>query len=88
MSPDENGRAMRFDRRFGAWAEAASGAYTFSTPQVCSRAMKFKTLPGVREAIDYGRWNEVNWYALIAVSALASYCDRVDGAAALLASGP
>jgi N-acetylated-alpha-linked acidic dipeptidase len=43
-----------------------------------------KTLPGVREAIEQGRWDEAARYATIIATALAAYCDQVDRATALL----
>jgi N-acetylated-alpha-linked acidic dipeptidase len=46
-----------------------------------------KTLPGVREALDAGRWDEANQYAVITAAVLASYCDRLDELTALLKRG-
>ncbi len=43
-----------------------------------------KTLPGVREAIEDHRWEEANQYAAITATVLATYCDRLDKATALL----
>ncbi len=43
-----------------------------------------KTLPGVREALDAGRWDEANQYAVVTAAVLASYCDRLDELSALL----
>jgi N-acetylated-alpha-linked acidic dipeptidase len=46
-----------------------------------------KTLPGVREAIDAGRWEEAAAYVPITAAVLARYCDAIDQAAALLKGG-
>jgi N-acetylated-alpha-linked acidic dipeptidase len=46
-----------------------------------------KTLPGVREAIEGGRWDEANGYAGFTAEALRAYCDGIDRATALLSSG-
>jgi len=46
-----------------------------------------KTLPRVREAIDAGRWDEANQYAVITAGVLAAYCDRLDELTALLKRG-
>jgi N-acetylated-alpha-linked acidic dipeptidase len=43
-----------------------------------------KTLPGVREAIEQGRWDEAGQYAAITAAAITSYCERVDRASSLL----
>ena len=43
-----------------------------------------KTLPGGREALDAGRWDEANQYAVVTAAVLASYCDRLDELSALL----
>jgi N-acetylated-alpha-linked acidic dipeptidase len=43
-----------------------------------------KTLPGVREAIEQGRWDEAAQYAAITAAAITTYCDRVDRASSLL----
>ena len=43
-----------------------------------------KTLPGVREAIEAGRWDEANRYAGFTADALRAYCDGIDEATALL----
>lgn len=45
-----------------------------------------KTLPGVREAIEQDRWDEVTQYAVITAAALNAYSDQADRAAALLRS--
>jgi N-acetylated-alpha-linked acidic dipeptidase len=37
-----------------------------------------KTLPGVREAIEEERWNDVDRYAALTASALNTYSDRLD----------
>ena len=39
-----------------------------------------KTVPGVREAVEAGRWAEANEYLAITAQALGRYCDRVDQA--------
>jgi N-acetylated-alpha-linked acidic dipeptidase len=39
-----------------------------------------KTVPGVREAIEGGRWTEANEYLTITAQAVARYCDRIDQA--------
>ena len=43
-----------------------------------------KTLPGVREAIEAQRWDEASEYVALTAQALATYCDRLDQATALL----
>jgi N-acetylated-alpha-linked acidic dipeptidase len=43
-----------------------------------------KTLPGVREAIDEGRWPEANEYAGITAQVLSAYCDQLEQATRLL----
>ena len=43
-----------------------------------------KTLPGVREAIDEGRWPEANEYAGITAQVLNAYCDQLEQATRLL----
>jgi N-acetylated-alpha-linked acidic dipeptidase len=43
-----------------------------------------KTLPGVREGIEQGRFDEANRYIPITAAALSAYCDRLDRALALL----
>jgi N-acetylated-alpha-linked acidic dipeptidase len=43
-----------------------------------------KTLPGVREALDAGRWDEASQYVGFTAAVLASYCDRLDELSALL----
>ena len=43
-----------------------------------------KTLPGVREALDAGRWDEASQYVGFTAAVLASYCDRLDELTALL----
>ena len=47
-----------------------------------------KTLPGVREAIEQERWDDVNRYALLTASALNAYSDKLDASVRLMnASG-
>jgi len=46
-----------------------------------------KTLPSVREAIEGSRWVEANNYAGITAAVLASYCDGIEQATAVLTSG-
>ena len=46
-----------------------------------------KTLPGVREAIEGGRWDEANGYAGFTADALRAYCEGIDRATALLSNG-
>jgi N-acetylated-alpha-linked acidic dipeptidase len=43
-----------------------------------------KTLPGVREAIEGGRWDEANRYAAITAEALGAYADGIEQATAIL----
>lgn len=43
-----------------------------------------KTLPGIREAIEGGRWKEANEYIGRTAHVLDAYSDRIDRAAALL----
>jgi N-acetylated-alpha-linked acidic dipeptidase len=43
-----------------------------------------KTLPGVREAIEDERWDDVNKYAKLTADALNAYSARLDQAAAVL----
>jgi N-acetylated-alpha-linked acidic dipeptidase len=45
-----------------------------------------KTMPGVREAIEQGRWDETLQYIGITAQAIENYCDRLDAAAVLLRS--
>lgn len=46
-----------------------------------------KTLPGVRESIEAGKWDEANEYSTITAAALSAYCDRLDRATAVLKQG-
>jgi len=46
-----------------------------------------KTLPGVREAIEGGRWDEANRYAAITAELLGGYCEGIERATALLSGG-
>ncbi|MDE2133465.1 MAG: M28 family peptidase [Alphaproteobacteria bacterium] len=46
-----------------------------------------KTLPGVREAIEQQRWDDVNRYIKLTADALNAYSDRLDSAAAVLNGG-
>jgi len=46
-----------------------------------------KTLPGVREALDAGRWDEANQYAALSAAVLASYCEGLEQLTALLQRG-
>jgi N-acetylated-alpha-linked acidic dipeptidase len=39
-----------------------------------------KTIPGVREAIEEGRWADANEYLAITAQALGRYCDRINQA--------
>jgi N-acetylated-alpha-linked acidic dipeptidase len=39
-----------------------------------------KAVPGVREAMESGRWTEANEYLSVTAQALARYCDRIDQA--------
>jgi N-acetylated-alpha-linked acidic dipeptidase len=43
-----------------------------------------KTLPGVREAIEAGRWRDANRYSRLTADALNGYSDRLDQASAVL----
>ncbi|MBV8405396.1 MAG: M28 family peptidase [Gammaproteobacteria bacterium] len=43
-----------------------------------------KTLPGVREAIEGGRYEEANRYAAITAEVLGGYCEGIERATALL----
>jgi N-acetylated-alpha-linked acidic dipeptidase len=43
-----------------------------------------KTMPGVREAIEQGHWDEALQYIGITARAIDGYCDRLDAATALL----
>ncbi len=43
-----------------------------------------KTLPGIREAIEGGRWDVANEYVVRTAHALDEYSDRIDRAAMLL----
>jgi N-acetylated-alpha-linked acidic dipeptidase len=43
-----------------------------------------KTLPGIREAIEAGRWAEADRYVAITARALGNYCDRLDEARILI----
>ena len=46
-----------------------------------------KTLPGVREAVEGGRWDEAAQYSVLTAKVLQGYCDRLDAATALLRGG-
>jgi len=46
-----------------------------------------KTLPGVREAIEDERWEDVDTYAVLAAKALNAYSDKLDEGVALM-GGP
>jgi N-acetylated-alpha-linked acidic dipeptidase len=46
-----------------------------------------KTVPGVREAIENNQFDEANRFVVMTAAALNAYCDRLDKATALLASG-
>ena len=46
-----------------------------------------KTLPGVREAIEEERWDDVDHYAALTASSLNAYSDKLDEAVKLM-SGP
>jgi N-acetylated-alpha-linked acidic dipeptidase len=46
-----------------------------------------KTLPGVREAIEAGRWDEAAAYIPITSQVLTRYCDALEQATALLKGG-
>jgi N-acetylated-alpha-linked acidic dipeptidase len=39
-----------------------------------------KTFPGVREAIEEGRWPDASEYLAITAQALVRYCDRINQA--------
>ena len=41
-----------------------------------------KTLPGIREAIEEGRWDEAKQYIGVVARAVDAYSDRLDGARA------
>ena len=41
-----------------------------------------KTLPGIREAVEDGRWDEANEYMGVVAQALNAYSDRLDRALA------
>jgi N-acetylated-alpha-linked acidic dipeptidase len=43
-----------------------------------------KTMPGVREAIEQGQWEQALQYIGITARAIDGYCDRLDAATALL----
>jgi N-acetylated-alpha-linked acidic dipeptidase len=43
-----------------------------------------KTLPGVREAVEEGRWDDAARYAVITAKVLDAYSDRLDQATALI----
>jgi N-acetylated-alpha-linked acidic dipeptidase len=45
-----------------------------------------KTMPGVREAIEQGNWDQAGQYIVITAHALDTYCQRLDSATALLPS--
>jgi N-acetylated-alpha-linked acidic dipeptidase len=47
-----------------------------------------KTVPGIREAIEQGRWDEAARYIVITANALEAYCDQVDAARALIGGRP
>jgi N-acetylated-alpha-linked acidic dipeptidase len=63
-----------------------------STLHVCAYAPGLltgygvKTLPGVREAIEGGRWDEASRYAGFTADALPCVCDGIDRATVLLSS--
>ena len=46
-----------------------------------------KTLPGVREAIEEGRWDDANRYARLTAQVLDAYSDRLDQATKVLEGG-
>ena len=46
-----------------------------------------KTLPGVREAIEEGRWSDADRYAKLTADALDAYSDRLNQASAVLNGG-
>ena len=46
-----------------------------------------KTLPGVREAIEEGRWDDAVRYVGLTARALDAYSDRLDQAAKVLDGG-
>jgi N-acetylated-alpha-linked acidic dipeptidase len=46
-----------------------------------------KTLPGVREAIEDERWDDVDTYAVLAGKALNAYADKLDEGVKLM-GGP
>jgi N-acetylated-alpha-linked acidic dipeptidase len=46
-----------------------------------------KTMPGVREAVEEERWEDVDRYAVITASALGAYVDRLDEGVRLMISG-
>jgi N-acetylated-alpha-linked acidic dipeptidase len=41
-------------------------------------------MPGVREGIEQGHWDDTLQYIGITARAIDSYCDRLDAATALL----
>ena len=43
-----------------------------------------KTLPGLREAIEERQWSEAERYATVIAGVVASYCERLEQATALL----
>ncbi len=43
-----------------------------------------KTLPGVREAIEEGRWADADRYVGLTAGVLNAYCDRLEQATKLL----
>ena len=45
-----------------------------------------KTLPGVREAIEQERWDDVNHYAAVTAAALDAYADALDAGVKLMGS--
>ena len=46
-----------------------------------------KTMPGVREAIEGGRWDEATRYAAMTAEVLGAYCDGIERATAVLNGG-
>jgi N-acetylated-alpha-linked acidic dipeptidase len=53
----------------------APGRYTGYDP---------KTMPGVREAVEEERWDDVDKYAAITASALNAYADKLDSGVRLM----
>jgi N-acetylated-alpha-linked acidic dipeptidase len=43
-----------------------------------------KTMPGVREAIEEERWEDVDRYSTLTASALNAYADKLDAAVRLM----